>query len=92
MYGEDGVPEYEVDAETIDALYEIASVSQQNTSHALLVLEDTNTQIESHKRRSTFVTRHTIEKTGKHTDVLRSNYPFLRKALTCRLSSPHLDC
>ena len=55
MYGEDGVPEYEVDEETIDALYELATVSQRNNSNALMVLEDTNTQIESLKGKSTSV-------------------------------------
>lgn len=66
MYGEDGVPEYEVDAETIDALYEIATASQRNNSNALLVLEDTKTQIDSYKKKGTPLERLLAPKPGQN--------------------------
>lgn len=52
VYGEDGVPEFEINAETVNALFEVATASQRNTTNANLELEAARLQTEIYKKKS----------------------------------------
>ena len=55
IYGEDGVPEFEINAETVNALFEVASASQRNTTNARLELEAAKLQTELYRKKCTYI-------------------------------------
>lgn len=65
LYGEDSVPEFEISPETVNALFEVASASQRNTTNASLVMEAAKHQIELYKAKCTLVGGELGEKWAK---------------------------
>lgn len=53
IYGEDGVPEFEINAETVNALFEVATAAQRNTTNANLEIEAAKLQTETYRKKST---------------------------------------
>jgi DNA repair exonuclease SbcCD ATPase subunit len=52
LYGEERVPEFEINKETVPVLYELATASQHATSHANLALADANHQLKLYQSQS----------------------------------------